>query len=89
MEIMDIEGEDLVIRFPLSWAVGFAINTSQMLLGPTAETFGHSGWGGSFGFADPVTGIGVGYTMNYMTEPGLEPDPRIVTLYTAIYESLA
>ncbi len=86
---IQIEGEDLVIRFPLSWAVGFAINTSQMLLGPTAETFGHSGWGGSFGFADPVTGIGVGYTMNYMTEPGLEPDPRIVALYTAIYESLA
>lgn len=86
---IQIENEDLVLRFPMSWAVGFGINTSQFLFGPNAESFGHSGWGGSFGFADPVTGIGVAYTMNYMIDSATDPDPRVVNLLTAIYASLA
>lgn len=86
---IQIENEDLVLRFPISWAVGFGINTSQALFGPNATAFGHSGWGGSFGFADPATGIGAAYTMNYMIDQMDAPDPRVVSLLTAIYTSLA
>ncbi|MEL6758523.1 MAG: serine hydrolase domain-containing protein [Pseudomonadota bacterium] len=85
---IQIENEDLVLRFPIAWGVGFGINTSKGLFGPNAAAFGHSGWGGSFGFADPISGIGAAYTMNYMIDQLDAPDPRVVSLLTAIYSSL-
>jgi len=83
-----IENEDLVLRFPLSWGVGFALNGVMRAYGPNAEAFGHHGWGGSFGFADPAVGLGVGYAMNLMREPNEAPDPRFVSLVEAVYASV-
>jgi CubicO group peptidase (beta-lactamase class C family) len=82
-----IENEDLVLRFPLSWGVGFALNAVMRAYGPNADAFGHHGWGGSFGFADPVAGLGVGYAMNLMREPGAAPDPRFAALVESVYAS--
>lgn len=36
---------------PRQWAAGVALNTGG-LYGPSPQAFRHSGWGGSFGFAD-------------------------------------
>lgn len=38
-------------------------------LGPNTGAFGHSGAGGSVGFADPATGLGVAVTLNKMAYP--------------------
>ena len=86
---IQIENKDLVIGLPVSWGSGFVINTSKLIFGPNPEAFGHSGWGGSFGFADPATGIAAGYTMNQMIESQRAADPRVVRLIKAIYASVA
>lgn len=86
---IQIENKDLVIGLPVSWGVGYVINTSKLVFGPNPEAFGHSGWGGSFGFADPISGIAAAYTMNRMIEPQRAADPRVVTLMKAVYSSLS
>jgi CubicO group peptidase (beta-lactamase class C family) len=77
---------DVVLGFPIRWSAGWILNFPP-LYGPRVESFGHSGWGGSFGFADPVNRLGVGYAMNQM-DPNLQGDPRAATLIQAVYESL-
>jgi len=78
-----IEGVDAVLSIPTSWGCGFMLN-SDGLYGTSPGAFGHSGWGGSFAFGDPETGLGIAYTMNHMgTE--LAGDPRSVALVEAVY----
>ena len=50
--------------------------------------FGHSGWGGSFAYADPDAGLGIAYVMNRMIGFGDDPDPRRVRLLDALYSAL-
>jgi CubicO group peptidase (beta-lactamase class C family) len=85
---VQIENEDLVLRFPMSWGVGFALNKAMGVYGPNPAAFGHHGWGGSFGFADPATGLGVAYAMNFMREPQGALDPRFAALVAAVYASV-
>lgn len=85
---VQIENEDLVLRFPMSWGVGFALNKAMGVYGPNPAAFGHHGWGGSFGFADPGKGLGVAYAMNFMREPQGGLDPRFAALVAAVYASV-
>jgi CubicO group peptidase (beta-lactamase class C family) len=82
-----IANVDEVLGMDVRWAAGFLLN-GMGVYGPNAETFGHSGWGGSFGCADPRTGIAIGYVMNQMGSQ-LAGDPRSVAHIDAIYSSLA
>jgi len=77
-----------VIRFPMTWGVGFALDDGSGMYGGGAKSFGHHGWGGSFGFADPDKGLGVAYAMNYMREPVDAPDPRFEAIIRGIYASV-
>ena len=81
-----MEGIDAVLSIEARWGCGFLLNTSG-LYGPNPHTFGHSGWGGSFAFGDPSTGIGVAYTMNQMGTD-LVGDPRNMALIEAVYGSI-
>jgi CubicO group peptidase (beta-lactamase class C family) len=56
------------------WAAGMALNTT-FIYGPDRETFGHSGWGGSFGCANVGTNIAIAYVVNRMGSQ-LNGDPR-------------
>lgn len=85
---VQINNDDLVLRMPMTWGIGFGLNVGMKVYGPNAEAFGHHGWGGSFGFADPVERLGMGYAMNFMREAVDAPDPRIVALVNAAYASL-
>ena len=85
---IQIDKLDLVLGFPMSWGIGFAMNKSMGIYGPNPNAFGHHGWGGSFGFADPEKGLGVAYTMNYMREPLDAIDPRLAAIIHAIYSSV-
>lgn len=69
---------------PGSWGAGVMINR-EGLFGPGPRAFGHCGWGGSFGYADPELRIGVGYTPNRMFGSVLH-DPRGVALGKVIAE---
>jgi CubicO group peptidase (beta-lactamase class C family) len=52
-----------------------------------AGSFGHTGAGGSYGFADPENGLAVGYVMNRMST-GMAVDPRSRPLLRACYEAV-
>lgn len=82
-----IEGVDEVLGMPGRWAAGYLLNGGG-LFGPSDESFGHSGWGGSFGMADPATGIAISYVMNQMGAE-LAGDARANAIIAASYASLA
>ena len=81
--------EDLVLGFLVRRSLGFILSTAggRYEWGPNARTLGHSGAGGSLGFADPDAGIGFGYVMNQMSA-GLGADPRWKPMIDAVYASL-
>jgi CubicO group peptidase (beta-lactamase class C family) len=80
------EVDDLVLGRPLRRGRGVILNTLGMY-GPNRDAYGHSGAGGSFGFADPALKLGIGYAMNQM-QPGIETDTRGNRLIRAVYDAL-
>ncbi|RCG31051.1 class A beta-lactamase-related serine hydrolase [Sphaerisporangium album] len=86
---------DAVLSVPTRWAMGFVKGTDNgHLRGPDAEgvllsedAFGHSGMGGSLGFADPVPRLSFGYSMN-LQGPGLGVNERGQALMNAVYRTL-
>ena len=81
------ERDDLVLGRPLRRGRGVILNTLNMY-GPNPATYGHSGAGGSVGFADPALKLGIGYAMNQM-QPGIETDTRGNRLVRAVLDALA
>ncbi|MGW0629277.1 serine hydrolase domain-containing protein [Streptomyces sp. NPDC002758] len=55
--------------------------------GPNPRAFGHDGFGGSCGLADPEAGVSLGYVMNRMG-PRIADDPRKMALVDALYSAL-
>ncbi|MFE9622705.1 serine hydrolase domain-containing protein [Streptomyces sp. NPDC006527] len=55
--------------------------------GPNPRAFGHDGFGGSCGLADPEAGLSMGYVMNRMG-PHIADDPRKTALVKAVYDAL-
>lgn len=55
--------------------------------GPNPRAFGHDGFGGSCGLADPEAGMSMGYVMNRMG-PHIADDPRKKALIDAVYGAL-
>lgn len=76
------ERPDLLLGFAIPWARGVALNATGVF-GANPRAFGHTGWGGSFGYADIEAGVGAGYVINRMG-PELVGDTRAVALANAI-----
>jgi CubicO group peptidase (beta-lactamase class C family) len=76
---------DLALR-SRNYGAGVVINTTGQF-GRGKRAFGHTGWGGSFGCADPEAGLGIGYVINRMGA-ALGSNPRAVTVLEAIYQSI-
>ena len=82
-----ITGRDLVLDVVTRWGAGFVMNMHKIIYGPEKSSFGHSGWGGSCGFGDPVNNLGISYVMNQMAN-NLAADGRSVQLIYKTYECL-
>lgn len=80
------DGTDLVRGIRRPWGAGFLLNYDGVW-GPNAEAFGHGGWGGSFGYADPAAKVAVGYAMNHMSDQ-MDNNPRRRALIDTIYKAL-
>jgi CubicO group peptidase (beta-lactamase class C family) len=81
-----IEGTDVVIGVPMRYGLGFSLGDAlSSAAGPGA--FGHSGAGGSLGFADRRHRAGFGYVMNRM-QVGMLEDKRPRNLVRAMYRIL-
>ena len=86
MTTMATDADDLLLGFNPQWGMG-VIHNLIGVYGPNPRTFGHSGWGGSFGCADPDARVAIGYVMNHMG-PELVGDPRGKGLADALYACL-
>jgi len=80
-------GEDLVLRRPSRFGLGFQLTQPERPLGPNPRSFGHFGAGGSLGFCDPDAGVACGYVVNTMGPRWRNPRNR--ALLDALYSSLA
>lgn len=80
-----IQGTDAVLDIEAPWGAGLLLN-SHAIYGDKPTAYGHSGWGGSFAFADPERKLGVSYVMNAMGH-NLIGDPRGMALVAATLAS--
>ena len=80
------EGPDRILLLPTAFGTGFMLPPS-LCLAAVPGSFGHPGAGGSLGYADPASGIALGYAMNRMSV-GPTLDPRARSLVEAVHASL-
>jgi CubicO group peptidase (beta-lactamase class C family) len=76
---------DESLMLPIRWSKVGLILRGGWLFGKNRESFGHNGWGGSLGFADPTLGIGVAYTTNKINAT-MSSDLRIINLLKEFYK---
>jgi CubicO group peptidase (beta-lactamase class C family) len=83
------DGIDAVVGVAARRGYGWTLNSGggRVWWGPSPRSFGHSGAGGSLGFADPDHGIGFGYTTTHLIST-IGPEPRRDRLVEAVYASL-
>lgn len=87
LETVVTPGFDEIFRLDSAFAMGFMKPFPLLPFGSTPRSYGHTGLGGSFGFADPDLGVGYAYAMN-RGGYSLPTDPREVALRDAVYESM-
>lgn len=78
---------DLVLGFPLEFALGYALSGPEHHYGPNPAAFGHDGFGGSAVCADPESGLAIAYVMNRMGM-NLSDDPRKMAVIDGVYQSV-
>ena len=78
---------DKVIHIDTSFSLGFGKPTPTYVFGSNDKAFGWNGLGGSFGFADPDTGIGFGYVLNKLGYHA-HSDPRELALRQALFRDV-
>jgi CubicO group peptidase (beta-lactamase class C family) len=78
---------DQVMHTDMRYTLGFGKPRRKNVFGSSGRAFGWPGMGGSFGFADPDTGVGFAYVMNRM---GGRPysDPRELALRQALFRDV-
>jgi CubicO group peptidase (beta-lactamase class C family) len=77
---------DRIFRLDSAFTMGYMKPFSILPFGSTPKAYGHTGLGGSFGFADPALGLGYAYAMN-RGGYSLPTDPREIALRDAVYRS--
>ncbi len=55
--------------YPKCWGLGYQIGGPGSAYGESPRAFGHAGYGGSIGFADPTCDLAVGLTKNWFHAP--------------------
>jgi CubicO group peptidase (beta-lactamase class C family) len=78
---------DKVLHVDTTFSLGFGKPNSLYAFGSSDDAFGTPGLGGSFGFADPDSGIGFAYVMNRMGFH-LVSDPRELALRNALFHDI-
>jgi CubicO group peptidase (beta-lactamase class C family) len=82
----EVDGDDVILQRPSRFGIGFQLPLPTRPLGPSPAAFGHYGYGGALGFADPANELAFGYVMN---RPGDRwQTPRANRLIDAVYDCL-
>lgn len=61
---MEVAGNDANSGKPLRFGLGYGVGGPTSAMGNRPTTFGHGGYGGAQGYADPEYGLAVGLTKN-------------------------
>lgn len=80
-------GQDAVLARPSRFGLGFQLTQPERPMGPSLNSFGHFGAGGSLGFADPDNALAFAYTTSQGEGPRWQ-NPRNRGLLDALYSSL-
>jgi CubicO group peptidase (beta-lactamase class C family) len=78
---------DKVMHVDVSYSLGFCKPVPHFAFGSSDNAFGTPGFGGSFGCADPDTGVGFAYVMNRLGFH-LWSDPRELALRQALFRDV-
>jgi CubicO group peptidase (beta-lactamase class C family) len=81
---------DRVFQIPTAFSAGFMQDSRhavRKMFGPSVNSFGHPGAGGSHAFADPDNKIAFAYVMNQM-EQSVLPSEKSLRLVDAVYDLL-
>jgi CubicO group peptidase (beta-lactamase class C family) len=78
-----VAGVDCLLRVEKRFGLGFQCASTSDCFGSSVG-FGHTGAGGSVGFADPLNRVAFAYLTN-RARPGFGTDPRARALITAVY----
>lgn len=78
---------DRVLRVDVVYSLGLSKPVPLCEFGSSDNAFGTPGFGGSFGFADPDTGVGFAYVMNRLGFH-LCSDPRELALRQALFRDV-
>lgn len=78
---------DKVMNVDVAYSLGFCKPVPHFAFGSSGRAFGTPGFGGSFGCADPDTGIGFAYVMNRLGFH-LWSDPRELALRQALFRDV-
>ena len=78
---------DRLLHVDVVYSLGLSKPASLCLFGSSDKAFGTPGFGGSFGFADPDTGVGFGYVMNRLGFH-LVSDPRELAVRQALFRDV-
>jgi CubicO group peptidase (beta-lactamase class C family) len=81
-----VYGEDLVLRRPSRFGLGFQLTQPERPLGSGPRAFGHFGAGGSVGLCDPDAGVAFGYVTSQMGPRWQNPRNR--ALIDAVFACL-
>jgi len=66
---LQVEGRDTILGVPIRKGLGYFLGRPTSPMGERATVFGHSGHGGSIGFADPEYGFAFALTKNRLVIP--------------------
>ena len=78
---------DKVLHVDSLFSLGYCKPVPHFRFGSSDRAFGTAGFGGSFGFADPDTGVGFAYVMNRLGFH-LVSDPRELPLRQALFRDV-
>jgi CubicO group peptidase (beta-lactamase class C family) len=82
---LEADGLDASSGFPLRFALGYGLGGPDSAIGSRSSAFGHGGYGGAHGYADPEYGLAVGLTKNRLVvnEPEIGATWHILTAIRA------
>ncbi len=83
---MRFDGMDSGFQSETTFSAGFRLRDPHYAHRASPKTFGHSGWGGALGFADPEAKIGFAYVTNYLLGFDDGIDPRRKRMIDAVYD---
>jgi CubicO group peptidase (beta-lactamase class C family) len=81
-------GTDLILMLPIRWALGFALVSKELSIGPNPQALFMGGGGGSAVVIDRDARLSMAYVMNNCLGSALEGDDRALSLIRAMYAAL-